>query len=707
MADNATTGTDGQVVRTLDDGTAEWAAGVVSYATTVSAGANVLQVVTPTFGLPVALTASQLSALTPPAAITGFATSTLQTTGNTSLASLDTKTPALGQALAAASVPVVLTAAQLSTLTPVSTVTANAGTGSFTVAGNVASGASDSGNPVKVGGVYLSSAPTLTNAQRGDLQLDANGNVKVAIVSGGGTGGTASSFGSAFPATGTAIGAKDSTGANLAPLNLDASGYLKVNVAAGGTSGQQYAEDAAHASGDLGTLALVVRKDAAASLAGTDGDYTGLITDASGRLHVNVGNASLAVTGTFWQATQPVSAAALPLPSGAATEAKQPAFSTSGVSSVDVLTVQGIAGGTALPVSLASVPSHAVTNAGTFAVQATQAGTWTVTGTGGSFPVTDSGGSLTVDAPVGTPAFVRLSDGSAAITTLPVSIAAAVDVTPASPSATDYLPVRMTDGSAFVGAGTEYTEGDADASISGTAILWEDASDTLRAVSAAKPLPVGDGGGSLTVDGTVAATQSGTWNVGTVTTVTGVTTVSTVTNLSQLGGQAVAMGTGVRSAGTQRVTIATDDVVPAGQSGTWVVQPGNTANTTPWLVNDRPATSGGLSFVHITAAASNNKTQIKGTAGQLYAVHAVNLTATAKYIKLFNNTSAGVTAGTTNADYQFAIPANSTTGAGFVMDVDKGVAHSTAITAMVTGGVALNDNTAVAANDVVVTFFFA
>jgi hypothetical protein len=55
---------------------------------------------------------------------TGAATSALQTTGNTSLASIDTKTPALGQALAAASVPVVLTAAQLTTLTPLSTVAA-------------------------------------------------------------------------------------------------------------------------------------------------------------------------------------------------------------------------------------------------------------------------------------------------------------------------------------------------------------------------------------------------------------------------------------------------------------------------------------------------------------------------------------------------------------------------------------------------------
>jgi hypothetical protein len=49
---------------------------------------------------------------------TGASTSALQTATNASLASIDTKTPALGQALAAASVPVVLTAAQLTALTP-------------------------------------------------------------------------------------------------------------------------------------------------------------------------------------------------------------------------------------------------------------------------------------------------------------------------------------------------------------------------------------------------------------------------------------------------------------------------------------------------------------------------------------------------------------------------------------------------------------
>lgn len=41
-------------------------------------------------------------------------------------------------------------------------------------------------------------------------------------------------------------------------------------------------------------------------------------------------------------------------------------------------------------------------------------------------PVADNGGSLTVDAPVTSPVFVRLSDGSAAIATLPVSLNSAI-----------------------------------------------------------------------------------------------------------------------------------------------------------------------------------------------------------------------------------------------------------------------------------------
>lgn len=68
--------------------------------------------------VPVVLPAAQITTLTPPAAITNYAN---ETGGH--LASLDTKLPAQGQALSAASLPVVLPAAQISTLTPPAAIT--------------------------------------------------------------------------------------------------------------------------------------------------------------------------------------------------------------------------------------------------------------------------------------------------------------------------------------------------------------------------------------------------------------------------------------------------------------------------------------------------------------------------------------------------------------------------------------------------------
>jgi hypothetical protein len=59
---------------------------------------------------------------------------------------------------------------------------------------------------------------------------------------------------------------------------------LDVNIV---QSAGQYAEDSVHASGDLGTMALVVRKDVAGTLAGTDGDYAPLQVNATGELRVS------------------------------------------------------------------------------------------------------------------------------------------------------------------------------------------------------------------------------------------------------------------------------------------------------------------------------------------------------------------------------------------------------------------------------------
>lgn len=50
--------------------------------------------------------------------------------------------------------------------------------GNQKVQGNVAAGAADSGNPVKVGAIYNSTQPTFANGQRTDLQSDTRGNLK-------------------------------------------------------------------------------------------------------------------------------------------------------------------------------------------------------------------------------------------------------------------------------------------------------------------------------------------------------------------------------------------------------------------------------------------------------------------------------------------------------------------------------------------------
>lgn len=55
---------------------------------------------------------------------------------------------------------------------------------------------------------------------------DSNGNLKVNVAAGGGSGGTSSTFGAAFPGTGTAAGATDGT--DMQPLLVDGSGNLKV-----------------------------------------------------------------------------------------------------------------------------------------------------------------------------------------------------------------------------------------------------------------------------------------------------------------------------------------------------------------------------------------------------------------------------------------------------------------------------------------------
>lgn len=65
-------------------------------------------------------------------------------------------------------------------------------------------------------------------------------------------------------------------------------------------------EDAAHASSDVGVMALAVRNDAGTTLAGTDGDYIPLSIDANGALRVTGGGGGTEYTEDAAAAANPV-----------------------------------------------------------------------------------------------------------------------------------------------------------------------------------------------------------------------------------------------------------------------------------------------------------------------------------------------------------------------------------------------------------------
>lgn len=102
--------------------------------------------------------------------------------------------------------------------------------------------------------------------------------------------------------------ASDSTGVlsvddNGAALTVDNGGTFAVQVDGDALTALQLidnivqAEDAVHGTGDSGVMALAVRNDTLAALAGTDGDYAPLQVNATGALYVSV-DGTATVSGT-------------------------------------------------------------------------------------------------------------------------------------------------------------------------------------------------------------------------------------------------------------------------------------------------------------------------------------------------------------------------------------------------------------------------
>lgn len=190
---------------------------------------------------------------------------------------------------------------------------------------------------VNVNQTYVSSNSSGGGGGGGDVNLtEIGGNpvsnttpgvLDVNVLSGGGSNSSVSATGAAVPADATFVGAQDGSG-NLVSLRGTAADGLLVNLGANndvtitgtvaatqsgtwnvgtvttvttvttltgttsltpgtGAANLGKAEDAAHASGDTGVMALAVRRDTASAF-GADGDYTPFRVDQYGDLNVRV-----------------------------------------------------------------------------------------------------------------------------------------------------------------------------------------------------------------------------------------------------------------------------------------------------------------------------------------------------------------------------------------------------------------------------------
>lgn len=158
-------------------------------------------------------------------------------------------------------------------------------------------------------------------------------------------------------------------------------------------------------------------------------------------------------------------------------------------------------------------------------------------------------------------------------------------------------------------------------------------------------------------------------------------------NITQFGGTNISTGTGAGGTGVPRVTVSNDSNVLATQSGTWTVQPGNTANSTPWLVTTVPATTAGWTPIKESALSTTVAT-IKASAGELGTYNCANTNSTFAYIQVFD-VSGTVTLGTTAYNYLIPLPPSSAGNVEWANGIHFANAIKVAATTTATGSTAL------------------
>jgi hypothetical protein len=118
-----------------------------------------------------------------------------------------------------------------------------------------------------------------------------------------------------------------------------------------------------------------------------------------------------------------------------------------------------------------------------------------------------------------------------------------------------------------------------------------------------------------------------------------------------------------------------------------------------------PATSGGVSIAHLVAAASNNATSLKGSAGQLYGASVYNNTTYPVYLKFCNKATA-CTCGTNSGSDTILFTLAAQAGTQRELHTEEGIPFGTGIGYCVVKGMTDTDNTSLAASDAVIDLMY-
>ncbi len=425
-------------------------------------------------------------------------------------------------------------------------------------------------------------------------------------------------------------------------------------------------------------------------LQGDDGtDRKNINVDATtGDVQVDVTN-TVTVDGSG--VTQPVSAASLPLPSGASTAANQSTI-IGHVDGIEALL-------TAIDADTSDIHTNSDTIAAGFATEGSALGSGVLMqaddGTDRTNVLVDTDGHLQVDVLSGGGSGTEYSEDAATPATIS-GTATLIErddaLTTVTPVEGDWIGLRGTaEGALWV------QDFNSDAILADTASMDTNLGTLAGAVS----------GSEMQVDVVTSALPSGAATNN---------TLSLIADAYAAEGAAV-LSSGVllqaddgtdrhnlqtNSVGDLKVTLDSEAValsaLPAGTNNIGDVDIASalpTGSNTIGTVNLGATDNAVLDNIdtQTTPAASmyrnvdaNAEAAIKASAGRLDWLHVMNMTAAVAYLHLYDATTASVTPGTTTPDFTFPIPtAGSTNGAGFNLPLGpNGQDFATAITLVVT-----------------------